>query len=257
MASSEILGLAGVAVTAALSKKLSKGAMPKNQPKPQVNFYKVTGEGVSYDNRVKLALPTAYWDHTGSYGNNGALQKLQAIIFPYTPSVSFEHKASYSAQNPLHSNFTQYFYQHSSVTPITITGKFTVENDNDAGVLLSTILILKALTKMPTAIDSTIVAGSPPPVCRLKGYGDYMLENIPVVVSSFKHELPDGVDYYTASKLKDNPLYENFNNSTVPTISSITIVVNPVYSRDEMKKFGVSDYLNGKFNVSKSVKGYL
>jgi len=257
MAIKELMGLAGVVVTASLQKKLSKGAMPKNRPAPLVNVYNAQGQAVGFDNRVKIALPQSYVDTTGIFGNNGALLRLRAIIFPYTPSISFEHKASYATQNPLHSNFTQYFYQHSSVSPITISGKFTVENDDDAGVLLATISLLRGLVKMPTAIDGRLTPGSPPPVCRLKAYGDFMLENIPVVVTSFKHELPDNVDYYTVSKFQDNAAYYNYNNSTVPTMSTITVTLNPVYSRDEMQKFGVEEYINGKFNVSKSVKGYL
>jgi hypothetical protein len=257
MASKELMGLAGVVVTASLQKRLSKGAMPKNRPAPLVNVYNAQGQAVEFDNRVKIALPQSYVDTTGIFGNNGALLRLRAIIFPYTPSIGFEHKASYATQNPLHSNFTQYFYQHSSVSPITISGKFTVENDDDAGVLLATISLLRGLVKMPTAIDGRLTPGSPPPVCRLKAYGDFMLENIPVVVTSFKHELPDNVDYYTVSKFQDNAAYYNYNNSTVPTISTISVTLNPVYSRDEMQKFGVESYINGRFNVSKSVKGYL
>ena len=257
MAIKELMGLAGVVVTASLQKKLSKGAMPKNRPAPLVNVYNAQGQAVGFDNRVKIALPQSYVDTTGIFGNSGELRRLRAIIFPYTPSISFEHKATYAAQNPLHSNFTQYFYQNSSVSPITISGKFTVENDNDAGVLLATISLLRGLVKMPTAIDGKLTPGSPPPVCRLKAYGDFMLENIPVVISSFKHEMPDNVDYYTVSKFQDSPAYYNYNNSTVPTMSTITVTLNPVYSRDEMQKFGVESYINGRFNVSKSVKGYL
>jgi hypothetical protein len=115
------------------------------------------------------------------------------------------------------------------------------------------IHLLKALTKMHTGDDE--FAGSPPPVCRLNAYGNFMLSNVPVVISSFKHELPDGVDYYTIAK--QFPDTTSYNGNSVPVISSITVVCNPVYSRDEMKKFNVTNWLDGTFNKPKLGKGYL
>jgi hypothetical protein len=181
----------------------------------------------------------------------------RGIIFPYTPSIQFEHKANYSAQNPTHSNFTQYFYQHSSVSPITISGKFTVEHDIDAMILLMTIHLLKTVTKMQQGTD--FQAGAPPPVCRLSGYGNYMLENVPVVITSFKHELPENVDYFTAFKggNSQNPAATWFTNNSVPVVSSITVVCNPIYSRQQIKDFSVENWLKGEFNTSGRNKGYL
>jgi hypothetical protein len=89
-------------------------------------------------------------------------------------------------------------------------------------------------------------AGSPPPVCRLEGYGDFMLRNVPVVVSQFKIDYPDNVDYISVNS-------GVFKTSLVPTISSVSLTLNPSYSRKELQDFSVDAWLSGGLKG----KGYL
>lgn len=233
------------------------GAMPKTPSAASVNFKSITGEEQPKDMRVKIRVPRNYLTQltSGITEKSKVLEQFSGIIFPYTPQIGFEHKAEYSAQQPLHSNFTQYFYQRSSVSAINISGKFTVSNEDDAIVYIATIHLLRALTKMRyggTTGDAD--SGSPPPVCRLDAYGTFQLDNVPVVISSFKTDLPDNVDYYTVGKKTStigNRLYEK---TSVPVISTISLNLLPVYSRDEMQKFNVTQWLNEKY-VRKA--GYL
>lgn len=166
------------------------------------------------------------------------LQPFGGIFFPYTPTISVDNKAEYAQQSPLHSNFSQYFYKNSSVGPIQISGKFTVQDENDGAVLLATIHLLRALTKMRFGADPQ--AGAPPPVCRFSAYGDGMFSNVPVSVASWKHELPDNVDYITVQKWQNI-----YGISAVPVLSTITIDLNVIYSRQEMLHFGIPAWLNG------------
>jgi len=135
----------------------------------------------------------------------------------------------------MHSNFALNFYQRSYVTGISISGKFTVQNQLDASVYLSTVHMLRALTKMLSGGEE--FSGSPPPVCRLDAYGDFMLKNVPVAISSFKIDLPDSVDYFTTEG-------SQFGETSVPTLSTISITCVPMYSRAEMQKFTVSGWLS-------------
>ena len=43
--------------------------------------------------------------------------------------------------------------------------------------------------------DTDPIAGTPPPLCYLSGYGQYQFSNHPVLVSSFTYSLPNEVDY--------------------------------------------------------------
>lgn len=205
----------------------------------------ITGKPSNDDLRVKIRVPDKYLT-IATVGTSDMvktpLNDMGGIIFPYTPSISYGVKASYSEQTPLHSNFALQFFKSSSISEITINGKFTVENGDDAEVYLSTVLLLKSLMRMRSggASSGDADSGAPPPVCRLDAYGDMMLKNIPVVISSFRVELPDGVDYFTYKGVFSG-------NNSVPTISTLAITCLPMYSRNEMQKFSVQNYVNNNY----------
>lgn len=219
------------------------GAMPSFVPPTIVNVTDAAGKKVGKDLRVRIKVPPNYLtSQTTGLNNELSANGLHGIIFPYTPSISLEYKADYASQSPLHSNFAVNFYQKSSVSSISITGKFSVENATDAGVYIATVHLLKALTKMKSggSLYGDEDSGSPPPVCRLFAHGEWMFENVPVAITSFRVELPDSVDYFTL------PANEIYGMTSVPTMSTISITCLPMYSRDEMLKFNVGDYLNNK-----------
>lgn len=191
------------------------------------------------DHRVRLKVPTTYLVGQAA-GPNNTLVKSQGIIFPYTPTIGQEYSATYNSVPLVHTNYTQYFYKNSAVSTISLSAKFTVQNDYEAEMYFSVIHLLRALTKMRWGDDEN--AGSPPPVCRLFAYGDAIMNNVPVAISSVKIDLPDNVDYFTANSL-----------SGAPVLSTISMTLTPIYSRNEMQQFTVSDYLNSGIRS----KGYL
>ena len=201
------------------------------------------------DLRAKLRVPTEYIQSgTPSAGPNDILNRNGGILFPYTPSITMDNKAEYSNQNPMHSNYQQYFYKHSSVGPIQVSAKFSVQNEYEGAVLLGVIHLLRALVKMRFGDDPQ--AGAPPPVCRFDAYGDYMMYNIPVSISSWRHELPDSVDYITVGRPGSSTLY---GHSMVPVLSTISIELNIMYSRQELLSHNIPDWLTGKLRY----RGYL
>ena len=191
------------------------------------------------DHRVRLKVPTSYLEGQAA-GPNRTLVKSQGIIFPYTPTIGQEYTATYNSVPVTHSNYAQYFYKNSSVSTISLSAKFTVQNEYEAEVYFSIVHLLRALTKMRYGDDDN--AGSPPPVCRLFAYGDAIMNNVPVAVSSFKLDLPDNVDYFTTK-----------SQSSAPTMSTISLTLTPIYSRNEMQKFTVTDWLSNNLRS----KGYL
>jgi hypothetical protein len=218
-----------------------EGAEPPLAPEePVVTVMDSTGAQAEpvEDTRVRIIVPYKYLKKLtkakgvlGPYGLGG-------IIFPYTPSISFDVKADYASQNPLHSNFAINFYQKSSIGSISISGKFSVQNNEDAEVYMATMRLLKALTRMRSGGQQYFGdedSGAPPPICRLSAHGDAMLKNVPVAITSYRIELPDSVDYFTSKTL-------NGTNS-IPTVSTIAITCLPMYSRNEMQQFSVTGYL--------------
>lgn len=215
------------------------GGEPPADPPVRVTTTNAQGQVITpTDLRVKIIVPKSYI-RSSTAGLANELYNIQGIVFPYTPQITYDVKADYSPVNPTHGNYTQYFYQHSSIGPININGKITVQNDKDAGVYLAITHLLKALTKMKFGTD--LDAGSPPPICRLSAYGQYMMRDIPIVISSYRIDLPPDVDYFTLGK---NTVYAQYKQAMVPIVSTINITCYPMYSRNELSKFSVDNFLN-------------
>jgi hypothetical protein len=180
------------------------------------------------------------------FGSSG--QNPVGVIFPYTPTVQVTHNANYSAQKLTHNNYTNYFYENSEVQAINITGEFTVQNVNEGQYLLASLYFFRSITKMFFGNDS--MAGNPPPIVFLNGYGQYYLPNVPCVVTSFSHTMPDGVDYMDIPEpgLVYNPNFTNpvLNSTRLPTTSTLTLNLQPVYSRmAQSQKFTLNDFARG------------
>jgi hypothetical protein len=213
----------------------------KSLPSAQVNVITNRRNTVKADTRVKILIPDEYINSLLSFSYDIAV--LKGIIFPYTPNIIYDTRAEYGAQSPTHSNYTQHFYKNSSIGDIRITGKFTVQNNNDAINLLATQSMLRILTKMRTGNDD--FSGAPPPVCRLKAYGNRMLDDVPIVIKSFTLDLPEMTDYYTLNKTSGTIR----ETASVPVLSTISLICSPVYSRQEIQDFSVNGWLaNGRIN---------
>jgi hypothetical protein len=224
-ASSAISGLGGLLSGGGLS------SMP-----PIISPANPTING-SQDIRARLRVPESYLVGYAQ-GPNNELVNAGGIIFPYTPNIQVEHKATYTEVNAIHSNYTQYFYKNSAVGEITLSAKFTVQNETEAGIFIATVHLLRALTKMRFGNDTN--AGSPPPICRLMAYGDFMLDNTPVTISGFRQEFPVDVDYFNTGIT-----VSNYGITAVPVLCTLQLTLLPIYSRNEMLGATVDDFLSG------------
>lgn len=225
---------------------IPKGAERVVTPPAQVRAFTPSGKQLGNDLRARIVVPNEYLT---SYtpGIDHLKNNFNGIIFPYTPTINFEHQAAYTPQQPLHSNFAFNFYQRSQVTNIQITAKFTVQNKNDAEIFIGTTKLLAALTKMKFGDDRD--AGAPPPVCRLHAYGTYMLRNVPISISSFRFDIPDNVDYYVYDAQNSDDI------TSIPTFTTLNITCVLMYSRRELQQFNVDNYLNSHAKTKKL--GYL
>ena len=232
------------------------GAEVATSNRPFVTFTGANGEKLTSDYRAKLRVPPRFLAYDLTRGPGSELQQNGGIVFPYTPQIGYETSAAYANMNMLHSNYPVYSYKHSTVGAINLTAKFTVQNDRDAGVYLAVIHLLRSLTKM--AVGAEPDAGTPPPVCRLDAYGGYMLNNVPVVLTSFRLDFPDTVDYYRTQITDAGTSGDTYGVNFVPTSSQITMSLLPMYSRKEQIAYKRDDFLSGKLTGTGTLgKGYL
>lgn len=184
------------------------------------------------DWRVKLSIPS------GLSLDSPLQAKLNAtngMIFPYTPQIIFSHSATYSQIRPTHSNYPFPIYQNSQPDTLQIVGDFFVESSDEALYWVACVHYLRTVTKM--AYGNTSNQGAPPPVIALNGYGDYVFKNVPCVVQQFSVDLPGDVDY----------IHEPTTNTMVPVRSTITVQLNPTYSRRSVQTFSLDTFVKGGY----------
>lgn len=194
------------------------------------------GSNTQNDWRVRLSLPQ-------NFKGSPLLQPLMetnGLVFPYTPQILIQHSANYNALSPVHSNYPYQIYQNSQVDAFNITGDFYIENALEGEYWIGAVHYLRSVTKM--AYGQTSNQGSPPPVVRLNGYGDYVFKNVPVVIQMFTVDLSPDVDYI---KVGVGP-----NGNWVPTRSQISITCMPAYSRRRVEQFSLDSFVRGDYVIN-------
>jgi hypothetical protein len=226
---------------------------------------KWSGRSDKKDWRVRLQVPEGPLTQFFDFDKNPLLQPLagsRGMFWPLTPSIVIQHSANYNAMAQTHSNYPFQAYQNSQVDSMNIIGEFPVQNSEDAKHWVATVNFLRTATKMFFGKDEGTgkgLKGNPPPILHLFGYGDHMFHKIPVVLNSFNVELRAGIDYI--STRQNNSIYETArtrermglpeledSQTWAPTLSNISVLITPIYSRDSVKNFSMSKFVRGELN---------
>ena len=236
---------------------------------------KWSGRSDKTDWRVRLQVPEGPLTQFFDFNNNPLMQPLaasQGIFWPLTPAVVIQHSANYNAMDQVHSNYPHQAYQNSQVDSMNIIGEFPVQNSDDAKHWVATVNFLRTATKMFFGKEDGLngLKGNPPPIMHLYGYGDHMFNRIPVVINTFNVELRPGIDYISTKQ--NNTPYRELNGpdagfdlsseqgesqTWAPTLSNISVLVTPIYSRDSIKNFSMKKFVNGELNGKGNEVGFI
>ena len=216
------------------------------------------------DWRVRLQIPNlAEALHESILVNNDLMAPLlpsRGIFWPLTPAVVIQHSANYNPLAQTHSNYPFQAYQNSQVDSLNVIGEFPVQNSEDAKHWVATVNVQRTVTKMYFGNDDQPLKGNPPPILHLSGYGDHVFNKVPVIVNTFNVELRPGIDYistkqtqigYGAGRVDPTlaaAVEAGTSQSWAPTLSNISVLVTPVYSRDSVGKFSLSEFARGKLS---------
>lgn len=213
-------------------------------------LFTTTGPGITVeansagDWRVRISTN---WDIFGS--GNPMIDRLSAtggVVWPYLPTINYSTKANYNQIDLIHSNYPHQAYKNSQVDEIQISGEFSCETEMDAAYWIAAVTFFKTATKMFFGQGEN--AGNPPIICRLNGYGSNIFNNVPIVVKSFSVDLREDVNYIQCATYG--------SNTWVPVLSTISVVVTPVYNRSNLRKFNLQDYAKGQA-LTGSGSGYI
>lgn len=170
------------------------------------------------------------------------------VLFPYTPQIQFGTSANYVEMAFDHSNYKQWAYNGSSPNAIVITALFTSQTTAEAKYTLAVWHFFNTVTKSYFGIKSPGKAGTPPPVLLFNYLGDYIFNNLPVIVKDYNVTFDNNVNYVPVRVTPDassSPGQQGI--SYVPTEMSCTITLeiqqNPNKVRNE---FDLDDFRSGK-----------
>lgn len=141
---------------------------------------------------------------------NSTLCKSCGLIFPYTPDIDIQHSVNYDRTEITHSNLAYSHYKNTPPPTINLTATFTADTRENALHMLSAIWFLRAVTKCDFGERAYVdknrnaIPGMPPPILYLNGYNSIM-DNIPVVVTSFGYKLPKDKHYVPLGINLDSP----------------------------------------------------
>lgn len=200
------------------------------------------GANNELDWRVRLSVPS-------NMAGSAILKPLSetgGMVFPYTPQVMIQHSANYNSIDPVHSNYPYFAYQNSRVNALTVMGDFVVENALEGEYWIACVHLLRSVTKM--AYGNSSNKGAPPPIVHLNGYGDYVFKNVPCIVTEFTVQLDGNTDYLQVRNL-------GASGSWVPISSTISVTLQPIYSRKEQTQFSLDAFVRGSYIVTG--KGFL
>jgi hypothetical protein len=230
------------------SSQVSQGTSPSTI----INSSATSAKARDWRVSISLADPKLFGIDQAGGAIQSPLAGTGGVIFPYIPQISVQYNARYQSQQLTHSNYNSYFYEGSDVNAITITGDFTVQNIAEGQYLLAAIYFFRSATKMFFGKDTN--AGNPPPMVKLNGYGQHYFPDVNCVITQFTHTMGPEVDYLEipvpsatpGPSKKTTPSSAGTGTVRLPTVSQITVIVQPVYSRKNIHdNFTLANFSKG------------
>ena len=192
------------------------------------------------------------------------LYSTNGVLFPYTPTISTGNVAEYDPSSFIHSNYGYNAYIRSYPKPISITAEFTAQTNDEALYLLAVIQFFRSVTKSYFGINPYNKAGTPPPVLVFNYLGQYVFNNVPVLIKNFDYTFEANIDYVPVYTGGTEGYYDTVGVSLaktaasgysyVPTHLTVTLELDTQYVPIDLRNnFNLDDFRAGKLYN----KGYI
>jgi hypothetical protein len=143
------------------------------------------------DFRLRLAHLSGYQNPYP--GILAPLADTHGMLFPYTPTIAFSQDVDYANMQMTHSNTDYFSYTRTPNTTINITGKFSVQNQQEGKYATAALHFLRTVSRMNFG-QNDANAGLPPPILSLTGYGTYNLNGVRVFLKQHSYTYEEGMD---------------------------------------------------------------
>lgn len=181
------------------------------------------------------------------------LHRTRGIIFPYTPSIQWASRVDYQEYHMTHSNYKYNAFEKSAPGPFQMDAVFTAQTDKEARYLLAVMHFLKSSTKMYFGEKAGELAGVPPPILRFRYLGQYMFNDVPVIIKSYQYALNNDVDYVPVRFSEDHT-----RDTFVPTQINISIELDiQMNTKTVRKEFDLASFTDGSYVNNGGFKGWI
>lgn len=143
------------------------------------------------DYRLRLAHLSGYQNPYP--GIMAPLSGTRGLLFPYTPTISVSQDVDYANMQMTHSNTDYYSFSRSPNTTISITAKFSVQNQTEGKYVTGALMFLKSVSKMNFG-QNDANKGLPPPILTLNGYGTYNFNMVRVFLKQHSFSYEENMD---------------------------------------------------------------
>jgi hypothetical protein len=148
----------------------------------------------SQDRTVSLRPKPAAANRVYGDGLLKPLKDTTGLIWPYTPTISYQHPIDYQPIQTVHSNQDFHIYSKTPAVSLVVSGEFSVQNQQEGAYAFAAMHFLRTMAKMHFG-EQDPDAGTPPPVLLFNAYGPFVFKDLPVIVKEFNMEFPADVDY--------------------------------------------------------------
>lgn len=205
-----------------------------------------SADGIPYEDwRVRVSVgpksDILYRDPDNKFLS--VISNTNGVVFPITPVIQMTHTAKYNSQPLTHSNYAMHFYEGSEVGSIQINGDFPVQTVEEGQYLLAAVYFFRAATKMFWSQDK--LAGTPPPMLFLSGYGSHYFPNVPCVLTQFMHTMPHEGDFIEVPTPGSGTGTNRGTITRMPTWSTLQCQFQPIYSRTVTNNFSLQQFAAG------------
>ena len=197
----------------------------------------ITNHSVSADSRRARLRPKPAAMST-IIGNSPILAPLvssNGMVWPYQPTVSYQQDVSYQEVSMTHTNQEFYAYTKTNATKLTCGGEFSIQSQEDGLYALACLHFLRTVTKMYFGQGANL--GVPPPVLLFDAFGEYMFNQLPVIITSFTSEMPKEGDYV--------PIDVNGRKNWLPVVFAISVSMTVQNTPARLRQFDLDKFRNG------------
>ena len=164
---------------------------------------------------------------------------LRGLVFPLSPTITFQRSANYGNYDLPHTNYQPKYYAGTSSPSVQVTGLFTNNTEEEALYTAGVIHFLRMCSLMHFG-ENDPHRGTPPPICLFSAYGVNMFHSWPCVVANVSYTLDSDMEYVQAT---DGSGMENTLPSQMFIAIDLQHMPDPLTMR---KRFTIDSLASGK-----------